>query len=186
MLFFVYVSVCSVALIVVWTLFDLGVFLINAIWGEPVLVSITDSSPAARSISIFLDCIGLVSSLIVIVYLRIPSMSLYRRIMARIEELENEQTDVASIPASDVVPEDFCTYIVPNAAKSREEIEADLVRGATKSAKVFATMLMRYEKEGYLDFREEPISDIFEYLKERYTLTYDLDNFRRVFKPLAK
>lgn len=186
MLFFMYLSKCSVALIVVWTLFDLGIFVINKLWGEPVLVSITDSSPIAYYCGILLSVTAIVSSLVVIVFFRIPSMSSYQYVMEKIEELENEQTDVASIPASDVVPEDFCTYIVPNAAKSREEIEADLVRGATKSAKVFATMLMRYEKEGYLDFREEPISDIFEYLKERYTLTYDLDNFRRVFKPLAK
>lgn len=80
----------------------------------------------------------------------------------------------------------FCTYIVPNAPKSREEIEDDLVRGATKSAKVFANLLMRYEKLGYLDFRGEPTSDIYEYLQKRYNLNYDLDNFRHVFKPSVK
>lgn len=90
------------------------------------------------------------------------------------------------VPKGKELPDDFCTYIVPNAPKSREEIEDDLVRGATKSAKVFANLLMRYEKLGYLDFRGEPTSDIYEYLQKRYNLNYDLDNFRHVFKPSVK
>lgn len=103
------------------------------------------------------------------------------------------QSDMDMLPSQDVSLSQttrevsgYCTYIVPNAPKSREEVEDDLVRGATKSAKVFANLLMRYEKLGYLDFRGEPTSDIYEYLQKRYNLNYDLDNFRHVFKPSVK
>lgn len=99
-----------------------------------------------------------------------------------LREAAEEAADAARILSA----KSYCTYIVPNAPKSREDIEDDLVRGATKSAKVFANLLMRYEKLGYMDFRGEPTSDIYEYLKKRYNLNYDLDNFRHVFKPSVK
>lgn len=76
----------------------------------------------------------------------------------------------------------YCTYIVPNSGKTRDEIEADLVRASQKSAKTFANLLTAYEDNNYLDFRGEAPADIFEYLKDRYGLTYSLGNFTRYFK----
>ena len=76
----------------------------------------------------------------------------------------------------------YCTYIVPNAGKTRDEIEADLVRASQKSANTFVRLLISYEENGYLDFRDEAPADIFEYLKDRYNLKYSLGNFTRYFK----
>lgn len=80
----------------------------------------------------------------------------------------------------------YCTYSVPDAAKTRDEIEADLVRASQKSAKVFCALLIRYEDLHYLDFRGETVSDIYEYLKERYSLTYEEANFLKAFKQSKK
>ena len=76
----------------------------------------------------------------------------------------------------------YCTYIVPNALKSRDEIEADTVRASKGSAQKFTHFLLAYEKNGYYDFRGEEPGDIFEYLNERYKLNYTRDNFVRYFK----
>lgn len=76
----------------------------------------------------------------------------------------------------------YCTYIIPGAEKSRDEIEADLERASKKSAATFCALLIRYEKLKYLDFREESVTDIFEYLKERYHLGYLEDNFTKAFR----
>ena len=76
----------------------------------------------------------------------------------------------------------YCTYIVPNAEKSRDEIEEDLIRASQKSANTFVRLLISYEENGYLDFRDEAPADIFEYLKDRYNLKYSLGNFTRYFK----
>lgn len=77
----------------------------------------------------------------------------------------------------------FCTYIVPNASKSREEIEGDLVRGSHKSASTFAHMLKSYEKQKFLDFRGESASDIYTYFKDRYShLSFGLKTFQEAFK----
>ena len=75
----------------------------------------------------------------------------------------------------------YCTYIVPDAGKTRDEIEADLLRASQKSARTFANLLMAYRRDGYLDFRNEAPADIFEYLRERYELTYSAGNFTRYF-----
>lgn len=76
----------------------------------------------------------------------------------------------------------YCTYIIPGAEKSRDEIEADLERASKKSAATFCALLIRYENLKYLDFREESVTDIFEYLKERYHLGYLEDNFTKAFR----
>ena len=76
----------------------------------------------------------------------------------------------------------YCTYIVTNAGKTRDEIETDLVRASQKSANTFVNLLLAYKRDGYLDFRNEASADIFEYLKERYNLKYSLGNFTRYFK----
>lgn len=76
---------------------------------------------------------------------------------------------------------DFCTYIVPGVEKSRDEIETDITRVSKKSAQVFSNLLMNYRSRGYLDFRNEPVSEIFEYLKTRYKLPYSFDTFRKAF-----
>lgn len=77
----------------------------------------------------------------------------------------------------------FCTYTVPNALKTREEVECDLVRSSQKSASTFARLLKAYEKQGYLDFRGEDPSEIFEYMQKRYDITkYQSGNFCRYFK----
>ena len=87
---------------------------------------------------------------------------------------------------SEIIPEKrqpFCTYTVPNALKSREEVEIDLVRASKKSASTFARLLLSYMKYGYLDFRGEEPSEIFEYLQKRYDIThYQAGNFCRYFK----
>lgn len=87
---------------------------------------------------------------------------------------------------SEIIPEKkqpFCTYTVPNALKSREEVEIDLVRASKKSASTFARLLLSYMKYGYLDFRGEDPSEIFEYLQKRYDIThYQSGNFCRYFK----
>lgn len=74
---------------------------------------------------------------------------------------------------------DFCTYIVPHAAKSREEIEADLVRESQKPAAKFREFLHNYRVKGYLDFRHETPSQIYDTLNDRYNLPYDKGNFTR-------
>lgn len=76
----------------------------------------------------------------------------------------------------------YCTYIVPGSGKTRDEIEADLERASQKSAKIFAKLLTSYRNNNYLDFRGETPADIFEYMKDRYGLTYSLGNFTRYFK----
>ncbi len=87
---------------------------------------------------------------------------------------------------TEIIPEKrqpFCTYTVPNALKSREEVEIDLVRASKKSASTFARLLLSYMKYGYLDFRGEDPSEIFEYLQKRYDIThYQSGNFCRYFK----
>lgn len=76
----------------------------------------------------------------------------------------------------------YCTYIVPNAPKTRDEIEADIVRASRKSAQVFANLLTKYKEHGYLDFRGEGPSEVYEYMKERYSFDYSEGNFTRYFK----
>ena len=75
----------------------------------------------------------------------------------------------------------YCTYIVQNDFKSADDIEADLVRASKKEAKTFINLLLAYERQGYLDFRGEDAGDIYEYLKERYNLSYSRGQFVRNF-----
>ena len=75
--------------------------------------------------------------------------------------------------------ETFCTYIVPNAGKSREEIEADVLAASQRSAAKFREFLHNYRINGYLDFRHESPSQIYTYLNNRYSLPYDMGNFTR-------
>lgn len=76
----------------------------------------------------------------------------------------------------------YCTYIVPNAPKTRDEIEYDIERAAGKSAQTFANLLTRYKEKGYLDFRGESPHEVYEYMKERYLFDYTEGNFTRYFK----
>ena len=76
----------------------------------------------------------------------------------------------------------YCTYIVTDTDKTRDEIEADIVRAAKKSAQTFANLLTNYKLKGFLDFRGETPKEIYEYMKERYNLTYSAANFTRYFK----
>lgn len=77
----------------------------------------------------------------------------------------------------------YCTYIVPNAPKSRDEIEADVEMASKRSAQRFANRLLVLERLGYMNFMGDSPKEIFEYLKERYNLPYSADNFIRYFKP---
>lgn len=83
------------------------------------------------------------------------------------------------VPKGKELSEDFCTYIVPNAPKSREEIEADLIRESQKTAAKFREFLHNYRINGYLDFRHETPSQIYDTLNNRYNLPYDKGNFTR-------
>ena len=75
----------------------------------------------------------------------------------------------------------YCTYIVPGKGRTRDEIEADIQEISQKSAQRFARLLLNLEKQGFLDFRGDSSSEVFEYLKERYGLKYTLGNFTRYF-----
>ena len=75
----------------------------------------------------------------------------------------------------------YCTYIVPGKGRTRDEIEADLQEISQKSAQRFARLLLNLEKQGFLDFRGDSSSEVYEYLKERYNLKYSLGNFTRYF-----
>lgn len=122
------------------------------------------------------------------------SVKAYNSLYARLRDLtvyvsqkiqEQKETDNSLISASTKQPskrkQRYCTYIVPNAGKTRDEIEEDLQRASQKSAHTFAKFLLAYKRDGYLDFRDEAPADIFEYLKERYGLTYSPGNFIRYF-----
>ena len=133
------------------------------------------------------------------IYARLRDLTAY--VSQKVQELNGKEVpvhivqvdkgDVKRIIVGDIIrPEQkpttkakqkYCTYIVPNAGKTRDEIEADLERASKKSAKTFVNLLLSYEREGYLDFREESTPDIFEYLKKRYNLTYTSGNFARYF-----
>ena len=87
------------------------------------------------------------------------------------------------VPKGKNLSEDFCTYIVPGAAKSREELEADIERASHKSASIFARLLKSYKDHGFLDFRGESASDIYAYFKERYPhLSFGVKTFQDEFK----
>ncbi len=75
----------------------------------------------------------------------------------------------------------YCTYIVPGKGRTRDEIEADLQEISQKSAQRFARLLLNLEKQGFLDFRGDSSSEVFEYLSGRYGLKYSLGNFTRYF-----
>ena len=75
----------------------------------------------------------------------------------------------------------LCTYIVPDAPRPAEDIEADLVRTAAQSASVFANCLMRLERQGCLDFGNDTVKTIFLYLKDWYGIGYSYANFSAVF-----
>lgn len=78
---------------------------------------------------------------------------------------------------------DYCTYIVTDADKSREEIEADIERASHKSASIFARLLKSYKDHGFLDFRGESASDIYNYFKNRYPhLSFGVKTFQDEFK----
>lgn len=47
----------------------------------------------------------------------------------------------------------YCTYSIPNAAKSRDEIEADILRMSKEEAPRFARFLISYERQQLFDFR---------------------------------
>ena len=75
----------------------------------------------------------------------------------------------------------YCTYIVPGKGRTRDEIEEDLQEISQKSAQRFARLLLNLEKQGFLDFRGDSSSEVFEYLSGRYGLKYSLGNFTRYF-----
>lgn len=75
----------------------------------------------------------------------------------------------------------YCTYIVPTAARSRDEIEADLALFSQRKASVFARTLRRLYKHGELDFGEDDVTTVFSYLKDRYQIPYEYPNFSAVF-----
>ncbi len=76
----------------------------------------------------------------------------------------------------------YCTYIIPNAPKPRDEIELDLKRASQQSAQRFCNLLSNYEKNKYLDFRNESVPSIYSYFKERYRLSYHLDTFQKAYR----
>lgn len=76
---------------------------------------------------------------------------------------------------------DFCTYIAPGSTRPREEVEADIARTAALTASVFANCLTRLEKQGDIDFGNDTVKTIFNYLKERYRIGYSYANFSAVF-----
>lgn len=75
----------------------------------------------------------------------------------------------------------YCTYIVPNMGKTRDEIEEDLQSTSQKSAQRFARLLLNYERYLFLDFRGDTPAEIYEYMKGRYNLKYSAGNFTRYF-----
>ncbi len=111
-------------------------------------------------------------------YARLRDLILY--VTQRVKE-EKLQEEIQQLKPKNQ-KQKYCTYIVPDSGKTRDEIEADLQRASQKSAKTFANLLMAYHNNCYLDFRGESPADIFEYLKDRYGLTYSLGNFTRYFK----
>jgi hypothetical protein len=124
-------------------------------------------------------------------YADILTQKAYDSLFARLRDLMSyvtqrmkmEQTKEELLQLTSKKPKQkFCTYIVPNSGKTRDEIEEDLIRASQKSANTFVRLLLSYEENGYLDFREESPADIFEYLKDRYNLKYSLGNFTRYFK----
>lgn len=76
---------------------------------------------------------------------------------------------------------DYCTYIVPEPKRSRDEIESDIERTSHDTASVFAKCLLRLYKNGELDFGKDTVKTIFAYLKQRYNLSYGYANFSAVF-----
>ena len=93
--------------------------------------------------------------------------------------LKNEM-EIDDVPSAK--QQQYCTYIVPDALKTRDEIEADIIRASKRSAQRFTHFLNVYEQKGYLDFRGDLPREIFEYLLERYDLAYSADNFIRFFR----
>lgn len=93
--------------------------------------------------------------------------------------LKNEM-EIDDVPSAK--QQQYCTYSVPDAPKTRDEIEEDIVRASKRSAQRFTHFLEVYEQKGYLDFRGDLPREIFEYLLERYDLTYSADNFIRFFR----
>lgn len=98
------------------------------------------------------------------------------------------QKEMAACPAPSMSPSQtieraakFCTYIVTTAARSRDEIEADLALFSQRKASVFAKTLRRLYKHGELDFGEDDVTTIFSYLKDRYQISYTYPNFSAVF-----
>lgn len=76
----------------------------------------------------------------------------------------------------------YCTYSIPDAAKSRDEIEADILRMSKEEAPRFARFLISYERQQLFDFRGDTPRDIFNYMAERYDLPYSAGQFIRNFK----
>lgn len=97
-----------------------------------------------------------------------------------------QQININPQPPTPPSADSFCSYIVPNPPKSRAEIEEELVRTSSQAASVFASCLMRLEKQGCLDFGKDSVSTIFDYLKKRYKLSYNYPNFSAVFRANRK
>lgn len=76
----------------------------------------------------------------------------------------------------------YCTYSLPDATKTRDEIEIDLRRASKHGAPRFARLLLHYEKQNLLDFRGDSPREIFDYMSERYDLEYTAGQFIRNFK----
>ena len=85
------------------------------------------------------------------------------------------------VPKGKDLSDDYCTYIVPEPKRSRDEIETDLERTSHETASVFAKCLLRLYKNGELDFGGDTVKTIFTYLKQRYNLAYGYPNFSAVF-----
>ena len=99
-----------------------------------------------------------------------------------IERLEDD-LGIDEKEEDNIISQRYCTYIVPGALKSRDEIEADLREVSKRSAQRFARRLIVYEGNGYLDFYGDTPKEVYEYLKKRYRLTYSQDHFIRYFRP---
>lgn len=100
--------------------------------------------------------------------------------MAQIGPQPISTSPVFELPSvASTTEQKYCTYIVPGKDRSREEIEANLREKAQQSAASLREFLHNYRILGYLDFRHESPSQIYDTLNARYQLPYSKGNFIR-------
>lgn len=86
-------------------------------------------------------------------------------------------------PQPDPVRSPYCIYSLPDAFKSRDEIEDQLTKASHQSATSFARHLRSLEKKKCLDFCGDSATDIYAYFLERYPyLSFGLKTFLDAFK----